>query len=295
MSEEGTTPNEGTQEPNYTDPAKQQRDQMLASVKQGVESGALTLPEKFQGDPEKFVDSYLELEKKLHQPQENQPSATELTTGSPESGTAPSYGSLNGQDTQDTSTSGQSDTDSQQPSDWTDLTGDGDENKDKQTSDLNAVWGEVQKELQTTGKVSDETVKKHNLPEQMVNQLVRSHEATKQADKQKAVEQAGSEERLNEVMNWAKTKLPAEEKKKIQEMLSGPNWSVALDALMARHARENGRPANINVSAPQGSGAKPWGSMAEKQAHYNDPRYRTDPTFRQHVIERERETMQRMR
>lgn len=273
--------NENVENPDYTGEAAN-RESMVEAVRQGVKSGNVTLPEKFGGDPEKFVDSYLELERKLSTARQG----GDAGVPSGDAGTEqPAHPPTTESKEAEAGAEGQVN-----PDQWADLTSAPTEST---APNMEAVWKEVNDELTAKGSISEETAKKHSLPNEFVQRLTTMHKTTTQADRAKAIEQMGNEEHFNNVMNWAKTKLPAEEKKHIEAQLKSQHWSLALDALAARYARENGQPTHINVSAPTGSGVKPFSSTQEQQAYFADPRYQTNPEFRDHVMKRMMETMKR--
>lgn len=281
-----TNPNQMT-DPAAAAEAKQYAD-MEQRLQHQIDRGEISLPEQFQNDPQKFVQSYREMQRAYTQ--SRQAAATKETPPQSQSQSQPPAdsdpsGNTSAEGTPPADTKTQSDTD------WADLTSTQQEQV-KSGTNLEAVWPELNKQLMSQGRITEEFAQQNGLPNEMVSMLNNSFAAKRDADRRAAAERVGGDKNLSAMLEWAKTNLPESERNQITEQLRSQNWSIALDALAHRYQQNQKVPGQINNSGSGAPSAAPWNSQAERDAAYRDPRYRVDPNYRRQVYMREHASLQ---
>ena len=134
-----------------------------------------------------------------------------------------------------------------------------------------------------------EALVKNGIPEALVDDYVALAQDKLQSNTHAAFEYVGGEEVWSQMSAWALENLPEAEIAKHNEMLAGDDWKVAMDILKQKMgaasptAGEGDLVSSDSTGAPGSVGFK---SIAEQTAAINDPRYRTDPTYRQQVQQR---------
>lgn len=286
-----TNPDNEKTTPEFTDPdqvtEQKQLEQMTQTLQSQVDRGELTLPDQFQGDVSKFIDSYKHMQQRATKAEQEKRRLEQERTPPAELNEQPQYA--------ESDNTSQTEQTSESQTDWTDLTSN--EKEQVQDGDIKNVWPELDKHLKSNGQITEDFANQHNIPNEMIQFLNRAYGVVKDADKKAAADHVGGEQQLNTLLEWAKANLKPDEQKFIQEQLRGPNWSMALDALQARHQRKNKTPSQINNSGSSGpqTTAEPWTSPMEKNAAYRDPRYRSDVKYRNMVYAREAATLQQQR
>jgi hypothetical protein len=116
----------------------------------------------------------------------------------------------------------------------------------------------------------------------VVEGIVAGQAVANAAGLQAAYTYAGGEQATNDLMAWAGTSLPDDQKAAYNQMLEGPNWKVALDTLKALKASANPSAGEPSLAAvvPIGGGASTVGYQTEAEMHLamRDPRYfKQDP------------------
>tara|TARA_R100001015_G_C4634750_1_gene201978 strand:- start:7410 stop:8345 length:936 start_codon:yes stop_codon:yes gene_type:complete len=160
-------------------------------------------------------------------------------------------------------------------------------------------WG---KEIDQSGDLSEatkkEVAKRLNADPIVVEQMVRGRQAMQKQAFDSSASVVGGADNLKRILKWAGENLPAEEISAMNQGLQGPASQSILMGLQARFQSSTAtqetqpEPAVSTPNAMTGKPAKPgpeaqaFVSELEMKAAIADPRYRTDPAFRQAVEQR---------
>lgn len=148
------------------------------------------------------------------------------------------------------------------------------------------------KEFADTGDLSTESfdkLEKAGFPRAMVETYVRGLKADRDAFQTSIYSEAGGVDSYKSLIQWAGKALDQAEIDAFNKAVtSGDPASarLAVRGLAAKH-KSTARPALLNgKGGTGGDGVKPFESVAQRRAAYNDPRYRTDPAYRAEVSAR---------
>ena len=147
-------------------------------------------------------------------------------------------------------------------------------------------------EWDSTGKLSDKSysdLEKGGLSREVVDTYIEGLRARVTARLNSYAEAVGGVENYNAILNWGKTGLTEGERAEAVKVLSGTNADAAklfLAGLQAKFVQANGRvPGKI-----AGGGAAPaadvFSSRAEQAKAMRDPRYKTDPAYRDEIAQK---------
>jgi hypothetical protein len=164
------------------------------------------------------------------------------------------------------------------------------------------LWEKSQKELQTTGKLSDETKaalkKSHNVNDAVINSFVAGFQAQQTLTTARLAQAVGGREALESAIKWAKANMPEEALSNFREALKGPNAELVLAGVKARMgAQATPAPKKGAIEGATGvknqPAVKPFASSMEMTKAIRDPRYKADPEFRASVEARIRASHRR--
>jgi len=170
---------------------------------------------------------------------------------------------------------------------------------------LNEQWQTWQSELAMTGDFSSETrdaIKRAmNVDDGVVETFIAGQKALRKEAYDSASTVVGGTSELDNILNWASESLSDQERDSLNNMLSGPSYQTALLGLKARYdqdmaskpkAQEPRRIQSENASSAQEAPAlEPFRSRQEMNMAMSDPRYRSDPEYRQLTEQRIAHTM----
>ncbi|SFZ81671.1 hypothetical protein SAMN02983003_0626 [Devosia enhydra] len=156
--------------------------------------------------------------------------------------------------------------------------------------DINALG----QKIASGGDIDDAdyaALEKIGFAREVVEGIVAGQRRANEAALQDAYSYAGGEQAATDLMKWAGANLPDDQKAAYNQMLSGPNWKVALDTLKSLKAAANpaSREPNLNATVPNVGGGSTVGFQTEGEMHaaMRDPRYfQMDPvgeTYRREV------------
>ncbi len=165
-----------------------------------------------------------------------------------------------------------------------------------------AKWGQ---EIDTNGNLTEATrqeiATRLKADPVVVDQMVRGRQAMKEQSFNKSAEVVGGAENLKQILRWAGETLPPAEVEAANRALQTDAYASVLLGLQARyqqvvspsHTSTQEPPVSTPNAVPQGQTRMPaseqvqaFASEAEMKAAIQDPRYRTDPAFRQAVEQR---------
>jgi len=153
-------------------------------------------------------------------------------------------------------------------------------------------WEQIQQKVTATGTLEDAdfvAFEKIGVPRHVVEGQIQLAKQLAEANDQLAVAHVGGRENMDALLRWAATNLSQEQKVEYNKKLSSPRWREALDDLRdirAARSKTAGEP-NLQGSGRPG-GAQPVGyeSKEEMMRDMQDPRYWSDPQFRQAVADK---------
>ena len=245
--EEAPPPPEGTKEHEQ------------AMVQLAEEAGAVErddqqpawLPDKFES-PEDMAKAYHELERKLS-------SNSESVTNSDEGTPPPQTPQLNPDEAKKTLT------------------------------DQGLDYDKYYNEYLENNTLSEESYKELNqkgMSPEMVNSWIAGQQAITDKIQDIAFNSVGGAEQYQTIIDWAGKSLAQNEIDSFNRALesSNPDDSLfAIKSLNARYQMEQGSSPNLLQGSTGGSSAEAFTSLAEMSEAMKDPKYQTDPAFRDEV------------
>ena len=183
------------------------------------------------------------------------------------------------------------------------------ENKEEEAAPVEAQqfsdadWDKWGYEVSTTGELSEQTIseikEKTNFSDRMINDFMAGQKAKMRESFTKAANIVGSNDKLNDIMKWAEGSMSPEERLNINAGLSSPGYEVVLRGLAAQYDHAMAQKPTANEPAPM-SNRQPvaetqvstpaYATQREFKADRNNPRFRTDPKFRDAVEARMQRT-----
>jgi hypothetical protein len=160
-------------------------------------------------------------------------------------------------------------------------------------------WSKWSMEVAISNKLSEETISeiktKTGFSDRMITDYVEGQRARSREAFGKAAEIVGSKEQLTSIFAWAaKTMTPAQQAE-INATLASPSWEVALLGLQAKYDKATAGSAKgkempkgkqqVNVASTKAP-LQPYKTKREFYADRGNPRYNSDPKFRQAVEQR---------
>jgi hypothetical protein len=159
-------------------------------------------------------------------------------------------------------------------------------------------WSKWSMEVAITNDLSGETVneikEKTGFSDRMILDYVEGQKARSREAFGKAADIVGGKDKLSSIFAWAaKTMTPAQQAD-INVALASPSWEVALLGLQTKFDKETNKSAKVkempknkqvNVAATKVP-LQPYKTKREFYADRGNPRYNSDPKFRQAVEQR---------
>ena len=157
-------------------------------------------------------------------------------------------------------------------------------------------WDKWGYEMNTTGQLSEETVAEIKAKTQFSDRMITDYMSGQKAKMREAYGKAsnivGSENKLGDIMKWAEGSMSPEERLNINAGLASPGYEVVLRGLAAQYDHAMAQKPTANepaimpnrqpVEEPQVS-TPAYGTKREFNTDRNNPRFRTDPKFREAV------------
>lgn len=154
-------------------------------------------------------------------------------------------------------------------------------------------WDAVTDEFNTAGDLGEETrakLEKAGFPKAMVDTYLNGIRAQIAEYDNAVYSAAGSPEQYAAMTEWAKANLSDSDKKAFNAAVESGDVStakLAVEGLMARYAAgRNKTPSLKDGKSTQNGSVKPFASQAEVTQAMRDPRYKSDPSYREQVKER---------
>ncbi len=137
---------------------------------------------------------------------------------------------------------------------------------------------------------SYKTLESKGIPKAVVETYMNGLKAlAKETEQQMYANVGGKENYVNVILPWAKTTLSKEEATKFDKMLTSGDMDkieAAMYMLNERFVKANGSPPKQLVSGSVTTVGDVFATRAEHLQAVRDPRYRTDPVYREQVIKK---------
>jgi len=157
-------------------------------------------------------------------------------------------------------------------------------------SDVN--WDELSEKLTATRTLETadyEKLQGIGIPKEVIDSYLELLATGSEAATQTAITYAGGQESMEKLFGWAQQNLTEEEIGNYNDILAGTNWRMGIDSLRVA-AGMAGESTHQDAGGPQlmeGQNAAPSGSgftsSAEMIEAMKDPKYKSDPSFRNQV------------
>ena len=159
---------------------------------------------------------------------------------------------------------------------------------------------ELGKEWDETGALSPEAIEKlsSSSPEELIQSYIKYQQRIDKSNAAQQIQAAevqdiqnsvGGADAYQEMINWAVDNLTDREIQDFNQITTGTNpvaARFAVDSLKNRWKSTEGYEAPLVSGKGTASGIKPYRSQAELARDIADPKYSSDPAFRQDVEER---------
>lgn len=159
-------------------------------------------------------------------------------------------------------------------------------------------WSKYSTEFAVNGSLSQDSrsaIKaKLNVPDFVIDDFMQGQKARLQNAYSEAANRVGGKDTLARVFDWASKNLTPQEQATVNAALATPSWEVTLLGLKTKYesslankvtANEPVKTSNVKVGSQNSNqlSSLPYGSKAEFYTERSDPRFKTDPKFRQSV------------
>ncbi len=149
---------------------------------------------------------------------------------------------------------------------------------------------DMSKEYQENGSLSDDTysqLEQSGIPRHMTDSWIQGQQAISDKMTNAAFNAAGGEENFNTLTEWAKVNLSEQEINEYNKAISIADPSTirfTVESLKSRYESKNGQQANLltGETSNKMSGDR-YESVTQLTDAMKDPRYQTDPAFREQV------------
>lgn len=159
-------------------------------------------------------------------------------------------------------------------------------------------WSKYSTEFAVNGNLSEESrlaiKEKLNVPDFVIDDFMQGQKARLQAAYNDAANTVGGKDNLARLFDWASKTLSLQEQATINSSLASPSWEVTLLGLKSKYdaaknnkvtAMEPAKTASTKVGQTTAQAVKStaYSSKAEFYTERSDPRFKSDPKFRQAV------------
>jgi hypothetical protein len=155
----------------------------------------------------------------------------------------------------------------------------------EQGLDYNKYYNEFL-ENSTLSEDSYKELNEKGVGKEMVDSWIDGQQAISNQITNVAYDSVGGPEQYNELVKWAGTSLPQNEIDSFNRALESVNPEdslFAIKSLNAQYQMANGSSPNLLQGSTGGSGAEAFTSLSQMSEAMKDPKYQTDPAFREEV------------
>lgn len=159
-------------------------------------------------------------------------------------------------------------------------------------SNLNTAVQKATEEFSQAGSLTDKTfieLEKAGLPREFVETYIAGQEAISTSQALEIQQEVGGNANYNAMSDWAADNLPQSDVdafNSIVETGSVEQAKMAVKGLYSQFISAGGQPPELSQGGTSGSSVKPFGSAAQVTEAMRDPRYNSDPAYRENVERR---------
>ena len=153
-------------------------------------------------------------------------------------------------------------------------------------------WDVISDKLGTSRNLEESDFEKltgMGIPREVIESYIELLETGNEAAQAKTIEYAGGQESIDQMFGWAQQNLTEDEIGNYNSILASPNWRMAVDSLRvaagmagSSTAEDAGIPELLEGSSAPQSGTG-FSSSQEMISAMSDPKYKSDPAFRNQV------------
>lgn len=148
----------------------------------------------------------------------------------------------------------------------------------------------LRQQLEDSGELAEDAMaalERVGLPRDIVETYVENLNFRREQTINEALEYVGGEQNWKDMVDWGLNNLSEGEIAQYNNLLGTPEWRIAADAIAVRmgDSAPNRAPEPSLVAGQQQSGSTfGYRSKSEMKTDMSDPRYTSDPSFRQEVM-----------
>jgi len=153
-------------------------------------------------------------------------------------------------------------------------------------------WDDISDKLGTSRNLEESDIEKltgMGIPREVIESYIELLETGNEAAQEKTIQYAGGQESIDQMFGWAQQNLTEDEIGNYNSILASPNWRMAVDSLRvaagmagSSAAEDAGAPQLLEGASAPASGTG-FASSQEMIAAMSDPKYKSDPAFRNQV------------
>jgi len=150
-------------------------------------------------------------------------------------------------------------------------------------------YDKYQKEYIDSNTLSEESyaeLKEKGMSSEMVDSWIEGQNAISEKLTEAAYQSVGGEKEYNDIVTWAAKSLNKNEVESFNRALESANPNdgmFAIKSLNAQYQMANGSSPNLLQGSTGGSGSGAFTSLSQMSEAMRDPKYQTDPAFREEV------------
>lgn len=138
-------------------------------------------------------------------------------------------------------------------------------------------------------QASYEALEKAGIPRTMVEQYIAGQEATAEATRNDILSDVGGEEEFGRISQWAVNNLSADQIERYNEAVDsgdGTRMREAVQSLAYQYTKANGSEPQLMGGSGGAAAGSSFESVAQLTAAMSDPRYASDPAYRNEVAQK---------
>lgn len=162
----------------------------------------------------------------------------------------------------------------------------------KDASSSAVDWDVISDKLGTSQNLEESDFEKltgMGIPREVIESYIELLETGNEAAQAKTIEYAGGQESIDQMFGWAQQNLTEDEIGNYNSILASTNWRMAVDSLRvaagmagSSTAEDAGAPQLMEGASAPASGTG-FASSQEMISAMSDPKYKSDPAFRNQV------------
>ena len=156
---------------------------------------------------------------------------------------------------------------------------------DKAGLSMDGLAGEITKD----GQLSEDSLKAlkaQGIPQELIDGYVENFKLAQEAATKTSLDYVGGQEEWNKINAWAKENLTGSEREFYNQALNSDQWMGAVDTLKQKMAAKSptGGEGKLETGGSPNVPSVGYEYREQMVTDMQDPRYKTDPKFRQEVM-----------